>query len=60
MTADDRQLDADASCVLCGCPTAGPSDPICPWCEGWCPMCGERLPAFATECRCGARSPVAP
>ena len=49
MTDDDRQPDAeaDAACVLCGCPTSGPHDPICPWCEGWCPMCGERLPAFA-------------
>jgi hypothetical protein len=50
--------DGDDSGVLCGCPTAGPFDPICPSCERWRPMGGERLPAFAVECDCGAVSPV--
>jgi hypothetical protein len=48
---------ADTFC-LCGCVTSGPDDPICPWCQGWCPMCGAKLPVRAVECECGAVSPV--
>ncbi|HEY2182597.1 MAG TPA: hypothetical protein VGH18_00350 [Gaiellaceae bacterium] len=43
---------------LCGCPTSGPDDSICLWCEGWCPSCGAKLPVRAVECECGAVSPV--
>ena len=50
--------DGHDTFCLCGCITSGPDDPICPWCEGWCPMCGATLPVRSLECDCGAKSPA--